>query len=169
MSPRPVETAPVVGEDATVLPPWLQDQVGRRFPGGRFRLEPWLNWLVCDAVSAPPPTGRVAHPLMPWVACTLAMGVTWHELFAWFGSNADDGPMFGQHRTVFHEDMLVDQEYEVSGQITAVQRKSGRSLGVFDLVAYEFELRDGQRGRSVIAECHNSLVLPRRTTEAPGG
>ncbi|MBB3665196.1 hypothetical protein FB384_004147 [Prauserella sediminis] len=138
-------------------------RIGRAFPGGEFTVERWFAWLLADAALAGPETGPVgepAHPLLAWTAATQAMGVTWDELFSWFGSSADDGPMFGEHETVWHAPMRVGRTYLVSGEVTSADRKSGRS-GVFDVIGYVFRLHDKESGAHV-ADCWNSLILPRR-------
>lgn len=135
-------------------------QVGRRFPGGEFVIEPWRAWLVADVVLDEP-GGTVAHPLFVWMAATGAMGLSWDELFAWFGSTAADGPMFGEHETSIHRPLVVGGTYEVSGGIISAARKTGRTAGVFDLVGYELELHDKADGVQV-ATCWNSIVFPRR-------
>ncbi|MBB3051451.1 hypothetical protein FHS23_002474 [Prauserella isguenensis] len=159
---------PVGGAAATTADD-VAAQVGRALPGGRFTVERWFAWLLADAAleqphaSAPDGAGdELAHPLLAWTAATQAMGVTWDELFAWFGSSADDGPMFGEHETVWHAPMRVGRTYLVSGEITSADRKSGRS-GVFDVIGYAFRLHDEDNGAHV-ADCWNSLILPRRSS-----
>lgn len=136
--------------------------VGREFPGGDYTLTASRAWLIADALGDDPwdPT---PHPVLAWMAGVGAMGVTWDELFAWFGATADDGPMFGEHRTTMHRPLTGGATYRVSGRIVSVQRKSGRRAGVFDVVAYELDLHlsDDPAGE-LVARCHNSIVLPRR-------
>lgn len=149
--------------DRVEVPPEedIRRQVGRRFPGGEFVIEPWRAWLVAD-VTLDEPGPKVAHPLFVWLAATGAMGLNWDELFAWFGSSALDGPMFGEHQTSIHRPLMVGGTYAVSGGITSAERKSGRTAKSFDLVGYELELRDTADGVHV-ANCWNSIVFPRRS------
>ena len=140
--------------------------VGREFPGGRCAIEDYKAWLMADALGDDPydPT---PHPVLAWMTSVAGMGLSWDELFAWFGATAADGPMFGEHRTVFHGELTCD-DYQVTGRITSVDRKSGRRAGVFDIVGYELELRRGgdEGGATggtgeLVATCWNSLILPR--------
>jgi hypothetical protein len=132
--------------------------VGREFPGGHYTLEPWRAWLLADALGDDP-TDTQPHPVMAWMAAVGGMGVTWDELFAWFDATADDGPMFGEHRTTLHAPLRSGETYRVSGKVTSVDRKTGRRAGTFDIVGYELYLHDEQEH---VATCWNSLVLPRR-------
>ena len=144
----------------------LAGQVGRAFPGGSYTIHPWRAWLLADAVLAPPPSlvegggaGQVAHPLFAWMAATGAMGITWDELFAWFGAAASDGPVFGEHETTLHRPLRVGATYRVSGGIVSAERKKGRRAGVFDVVGYSMDLHAADVH---VATCWNSIVFPRR-------
>ncbi|MCF8608388.1 hypothetical protein L5I01_34050, partial [Gordonia sp. HY442] len=108
--------------------------VGREFPGGAYRIEPWRAWLVAD-VLGDDPYDETPHPMMAWMASVGGKGMTWDELFAWFGATADDGPMFGEHQTTFHAS-LTCADYRVTGRITSFDRKVGRRTGTFDIVGY---------------------------------
>ncbi|HLU57778.1 MAG TPA: hypothetical protein VKZ81_20165 [Pseudonocardia sp.] len=146
----------------------LAAQVGRRFPGGTYTIEPWRAWLVADAVLAEPPpvqkaAGEVAHPLFAWIAATGAMGIGWDELFSWFGATAADGPVFGEHETTLHRPLRIGATYRVSGRVVSAERKVGRRTGPFDVVGYELDLHLDPDGTHV-ARCWNSIVFPRRTT-----
>lgn len=130
--------------------------VGRELPGGTCSVEQWKAWLMADALGDDPWADGV-HPVLAWMTSVGGMGLSWDEFFAWFGATAADGPMFGEHHTVFHGD-LTCADYRVSGVITSVDRKSGRRTGVFDVVGYELQLR---RDDELVATCWNSLILPR--------
>src|SRR6478609_2827899 len=135
-------------------------QVGRAFPGGDYKIHPWRAWLLADTLLVAP-DDAVAHPVAAWMAAVGGMGMTWDDLFAWFGSTSADGPMFGEHRTTLHGRVRVGATYRISGGITSVDRKVGGS-GTFDLIGYQMELHDTASGVHV-ATCWNSLVLPRRS------
>jgi len=138
----------------------LASMVGRRFPGGTYAITPWRAWLTNDVVLAPQ-GGEHAHPVFVFIAATSAMGVSWDELFAWFGATAADGPLFGDCDIEIARPLLVGGEYRVEGLVYAAERKQGRRAGVFDLVRYRLELHDGADGPAAV--CRNSIVFPRRT------
>lgn len=151
----------------------LEGQVGRAFPGGEYTVHPWRAWLLADTVLAPTPSlladgdadeEQVAHPLFAWMAATGAMGITWDELFAWFGAAASDGPVFGEHETTLHRPMRVGATYRVTGGIVSAERKVGRRTGVFDVVGYSMDLHrtDQDEDGEHVATCWNSIVFPRR-------
>jgi hypothetical protein len=139
----------------------VRAQIGRRFPGGTYTIEPWRAWLISDAVLEPPPDGKLAHPLFAWLAATGGWGMTWDDLFGWFGAGAADGPMFGEHETTIHRSLTIGATYRVTGGITSADRKTGRTTGPFDVVGYRMDLHDEADGVHV-ATCWNSIIFPRR-------
>lgn len=144
----------------------LQGLVGTRFPGGRYTIEPYVNWLTCDCVRAPEMVGATtAHPLFFYMATLGGIGLPLEELFELCGSSSEDGPMFGEWGMQAHEPLRMDTEYVVSGGITGVQRKDGKKTGIFDIVEFELELREvavpGDPGH-LVAVTRSSFIYPRR-------
>lgn len=137
--------------------PW-GELVGRPFPGGSYTIEPWKAWLTADAIGDDP-WDDVPHPVLAWVAAVGGMGLTWDDFFAWFGATAEDGPMFGEHRTTLHSALRPGTTYAVSGKVVSVDRKVGRRAGTFDVVGYSLELHEGAEH---VVTCFNSIVFPRR-------
>ena len=78
-------------DEATLL-----EVVGWEFPGGRFTIEPYEHWLMCDAVGAEPSRSGIANPMFVYYAALGGMGVSLDDLFAKVGATADDGVMFGE-------------------------------------------------------------------------
>ncbi|MBB2747124.1 UNVERIFIED_ORG: hypothetical protein FHR35_007003 [Microbispora rosea subsp. rosea] len=133
--------------------------VGWRLPGGEYIIEPYVDWLLNDVVGAPV-DGHWAHPLFAYLATARGKGITWDEVFEICGATAADGPMFGEHETELLRPLKVGEKVTVSGRFTSAERKKGRRAGVFDIVAFEVELR-GADG-AVAARTRNSIVFPRR-------
>jgi hypothetical protein len=140
----------------------LEKIVGTPFPGGRFTIEPYEHWLLCDVVQSARPENGLAHPLYVYNAALAGMGISVDELFTMCGATAEDGPMFGEHETEIREPLLVGGSYDVTGRVTKVDRKQGRKAGVFDLVYFELDVTDPDSGE-VKAVCRNSFVFPRRS------
>lgn len=137
----------------------LAGLVGQRLPGGSYTIEPYVDWLVKDVVGAPV-GGPVAHPLFAYIASARGKGISWDEVFAMCGASADDGPMFGEHRTRLERALVPGETVLVNGEFTTAVRKSGRS-GVFDVIGFEMTLTD-ETGQ-VVGSTYNSVVYPRRS------
>ncbi len=138
----------------------LWSVVGRPFPGGTYTAEPWRSWLTNDTVLGPQ-SDPALHPVFAFLATTGAMGLTWGELFAWFGASAADGPMIGDCEIELLQPMVAGSTYRIGGEICSAERKVGRRAGTFDLVNYRLDMRDDMD--RLVATCRNSLVLPRRS------
>ncbi|MEE8601445.1 hypothetical protein [Euzebya tangerina] len=126
----------VISEEA------LADEiVGRVLPDGGYRIEPYLAWLVADAVESPGLGVGLAHPMFTYFAAQGGIGVTLDELFAMAYATSDDGVMLGTAELDIVRPLEVGQRFDVVGTVEDVTRKSGRT-GVFDIVTYRLEMRD---------------------------
>lgn len=135
--------------------------VGHRFPGGRFRVEEYVDHLVRDVVGAPPdPEPGAAHPMVAFVAAQGGIGMTLEDVFAVFDAHSSDGPMLGGWSVDVTEPLRVGAEYEVRGVVERVDRKHGARTGAFDLVTVAVDLV-GDDGR-VHAVVRPTYVFPRR-------
>jgi hypothetical protein len=136
----------------------LRARVGHRFPGGRARIEPYVDWLVRDVVGAPQGDEHL-HPTVAFLAAQGGIGTGLEEVFALFGSSSTDGPMLGEWAVEFARPLRAGVEYGVRAEVEAARRRSGRS-GVLDLVTVLIELvgPDGE----VHATVRPTYAFPRR-------
>jgi hypothetical protein len=136
---------------------------GRHLPGGVFTIDPSENSQLCSILECEPLPKGSAHPLYAYIATQRAMGITVNGLFEMFGVSMDAGPMLATTVLQFGQRPLkTGSRYEIDGRILQVERKNGRKLGLFDLVAVELRLlEDG----AVAAHAVNSFVMPRAVAE----
>lgn len=137
----------------------LESIVGRTFPGGAYTVESYIDWLVHDVVEDGH-DGRVAHPLLGFIATLLGKGMSLDELFEICGATSADGPMFGEHETELFRPLEIGETYSVSGEFVSAVRKNGKKAGTFDIVRFELTLTDSHGERA--AKVFNSFVFPRR-------
>ena len=138
----------------------LRDEiVGREFPEGRFTIQPYEAWLTADAVLSPPLRDGVVHPMYVYYAALGGMGIDLDTLFAWAHSSAADGPMFGEARIEQRRPFRAGETLVVTGGITGLIRKSGRS-GTFDIVEFRLDLTDTDG--ELVGVSTNSFIYPRR-------
>jgi hypothetical protein len=135
---------------------------GTALPGGSFMIEPAENERLCSILQCAPAEDGTAHPLYSYIATQRAMGVTVDGLFEMFDLSMDAGPMLATSLLELAGPLKTSTDYRVTGRIQKVERKTGRKLGVFDLLAVELELLE--RGARA-AGATNSFVLPRGTSE----
>ncbi|WP_214407545.1 hypothetical protein [Pseudonocardia lacus] len=139
----------------------LAHLVGTPIPGGSWRLADHENWLGHDALYSTPE--QAPHPVMAFVAAQRGLGVTVAELFALWGTDMADGPMLTESSLEFPGEFRAGVDYEVSGTVESVQRKSGRTMGEFDLLTARFEL--AERVGAPVAVVRNVYALPRRAEQ----
>lgn len=133
---------------------------GTILPSGSYRLTRAENERLCRAVGADPdPSGR-AHPLFYYVATQVGIGISVEGLLALCAFDVADGPLMIGSEAVFASELLVDETYQVEGEIVSLVRKPSRTFGAVDLLSFRLTLRD-QAGEARV-ECVNQWMLPRR-------
>lgn len=137
----------------------LAHLVGEPIPGGTWTLAGYENWLGHDALYSTPE--ETPHPVMAFVAAQRGLGVSVAELFRMWGTEMSDGPMLTESTLEFPGEFRAEVEYRVGGTVESVVRKSGRTMGAFDLLAARFEL--AEPGGAPVAVVRNVYALPRRT------
>ncbi len=138
---------------------------GTPFPEGRYRIETWAQALLCDRLGSSAPTDGSAHPLFAYLATQAGIGIDIDGILECAGCRAEDGPMMASCDIEFHAPLRVGATYRVTGQVLGTERKSGRTMGAFDLFSYELSLHDDAR-TAVAARVTNVLVIPRRNDES---
>jgi len=134
----------------------LAHLVGKRVPGGTYSVAGYENWLLRDAVYAEP-EGPV-HPIAAFIGAQRGMGMTVAELFAMLECDINDGPVLAESTIELHEDLAVDRQYRVDGEVTGIVRKHGAAMGAFDLVTCTFTLTDGD---TEVARVSNTYAIGR--------
>ncbi|MFC5748485.1 hypothetical protein [Actinomadura rugatobispora] len=136
----------------------LAHLVGKTIPDGVWRLADYENWLGHDALYSTPE--EAPHPVMAFVAAQRGLGVSVAELFRMWGTEMSDGPMLTESTLEFPGEFEAELEYRVTGTVESVVRKSGRTMGEFDLLTARFELV--RPGGGTDAVVRNVYALPRR-------
>lgn len=137
---------------------------GYRFPGGDYRIQPYRHWLACDAIGADPRAfGDAAHPLFVYYAAIGGMGMSLESLFEFCGAGPDTPPpMLGETSLEIETPLSIGATYRVSGVIADVRRRSGRRVGLMNLITAVFELRDADGEEQ--ARCRIVFVFPRQSS-----
>ena len=140
----------------------LAHLVGAPIPGGTWTVAEHENWLGHDALYSTPE--QAPHPVMAFVAAQRGLGTTVADLFRSWGTEMDDGPMLTESTLEFPGKFRAGVAYDVSGTVESVVRKSGRTMGEFDLLTARFELSDPDG--TAVAVVRNVYALPRREEAA---
>jgi len=140
----------------------LEITPGTTLPGGSYALGAQRHELLIGALGGNAPADGSAHPLAAWLVAWGGCGVSIGDLFAAAGVPMEDGPMLGSCDLELLRPIEIETEYAVSGEIVALQEKTGRRIGRFDVMTMRMEV--SEPGGDLVATCTPSLILPR-----PGG
>lgn len=139
----------------------LREEIaGKPLPDGSYTIEPYVAWLMADAMESPPLPDGVAHPMFAFFAAQNGMGVTLDEMFALCHASADDGVMMGTTEIDLARPLEVGERFTVRGAMDDVVRKQGRS-GTFDIIGFHLDLVDA--GGDVAATARMEFIYPRRS------
>jgi acyl dehydratase len=131
---------------------------GTSIPPGHYRIPGYESRLLDEIVHAEP--GRPEpHPVYGFIVPQLGMGLSIEDLLEFFGSSGEQGPMLGSCTVEYHAPLAIGEDYYVSGEVIAAERKSGRTLGTFDSVTYCLQARTADAALTVTAT--NTFLLPR--------
>ncbi len=123
------------------------------------------NAKLCQSTGVQPATDGSAHPIYYYIATQVAMGKTVAGVCETCEFDVDDGPMMGSSGVRFAGQLMVGQDYRVTGEILSLVRKKSRKLGVMDVLTYRLRLHPAAGGDAVL-ETDNVWVLPRKELAA---
>lgn len=141
----------------------LEHLVGRSLPDGEFTISPRDNHLLAEAVGAATRLDDdMAHPIWAYIATQRGIGIRLDALFGLAMFAVEDGPMLGSMEVELIRPLHVATRYRITGEIIAIQRKRGRSIGSFDVLSVRERVLDSSG--NVVAVVTNSFILPRKAT-----
>ena len=117
--------------------------VGHRFPGGRYRIEHWENWLLTDCTGAEQLPDGIVHPIALFHVPILGSGITITKLFELGGATGAGSVGLESYDWEYFSPLREDVEYRIDGGITEVERRTADNGQVYDALAFSIELFDG--------------------------
>ena len=119
----------------------IQALLGHQFPGGRYTIAHWENFLLTECTGTDPLPGDLAHPVALFHVPILGAGTSIAEMFAL--GQAEDGVSIGieSYEWQFHQSLREEVEYDITGEITAAERISDDKQ-TYDRIQFRFDLRD---------------------------
>lgn len=134
--------------------------VGHRFPGGTVTTETHRTWLWADAVLAHQDHQHV-HPSYLFLMALHGTGADVNEILALVDFRPEEGALAGAYGFEFKAPLRHDVEYRVEGEITAIERKRGKRMGLFDRLTFEISVIDPES--DAVAVTHSTVwMLPRK-------
>ena len=119
--------------------------IGHRFPGGRYRIEHWENWLLTDCTGADQLPDSLVHPIALFHVPILGSGITITKLFELGHATGAGSVGLESYDWEYLRPLREDIEYVIEGGITAVERRVTDTGQIYDAVAFTIELfEDGE-------------------------
>jgi hypothetical protein len=116
--------------------------VGHRFPGGRYTIAHWENWLLTDCTGADQLGDGLVHPIALFHVPILGAGTSIGEIFALLGvAGAGSVKLLGYDWEYFTP-LREEVEYRCEGGIVEVERVTTDDGAVADEIAFSIELYD---------------------------
>jgi len=143
----------------------------REIPGGSITIEPWEAYLWADATSSESDVfrsdetarehgegGQLAPPSLGFHVAVEATGGIQDNLDA-ADVDWEAGALLGQQRYEFHQPIHVGEEYDVSAELTDIERKRGSS-GTFDVATFIYHVQDSDADPVFEMEVDQLLMKP---------
>lgn len=129
--------------------------VGHRFPGGRYTIAHWENFLLTECTGAEPLPDDLAHPValfhMPILGANTSIG----EMFALGQADSDFSIGIESYDWRIYKPLREELEYTVTAEITEADRRGGGDK-VYDRIQFRFDLAepDGAEAASSLVTWH---------------
>jgi hypothetical protein len=120
----------------------LHALVGHRFPGGRYRIAHWENWLLTDCTGREPMPGGLVHPIVLFHAPILGANTSIAELFRLGHASGAGSVGLESYDWEYLAPLREEIDYDVEGGIVEAERITTDTGQIVDRVAFRIELRD---------------------------
>lgn len=125
------------------LPPEseIEALVGHQFPGGRYTIAHWENFLLTECTGAKPLDDDYAHPVALFHMPILGANTSIAEMFALGQADHDASIGIESYEWEFHQPLREEIEYRVAAEITSAARHVEPDR-TYDRIQFRFDLFD---------------------------
>jgi hypothetical protein len=126
---------------APALPPveTIRALVGHEFPGGKYTIAHWENFLLTECTGSAPLPGHIAHPVALFHVPILGAGTSIGEMFALGQAESDSSIGIESYDWEIRQALEEDVEYTISGKVTEADRRT-TERGTADRIQFRFDL-----------------------------
>ncbi|WP_145999131.1 hypothetical protein [Oceanicoccus sp. KOV_DT_Chl] len=127
--------------------------VGHQFPGGRYTIAHWENFLLTGCTGAEPLANGVVHPVALFHVPIMGAGTNIAEMFKLGQAESDLSIIPESYDWEIFEPLKEDMEYHISGEIVAAERRHNEQGQIYDWLQFCFELKNPNQqltARSII-------------------
>ncbi len=128
----------------------------RHFPGGRYTIAHWENYLLTDCTTSKQLSDGLAHPVCLFHVSILGSGVDIAELFAICGAEGPGSVGLDGYDWEFFSPLCIDTEYVVQGSIVEWEHRLDRHDNPYDSMKFAIELRTAGDTPNLVARATNT-------------
>jgi hypothetical protein len=114
--------------------------VGHRFPGGVYTVAHWENFLLTECTGADLLPDGMVHPVVLFHMPILGSRTTIGEMFALGQADSDFSIGIESYDWEMFEPLREETPYQVSGKVTAADRRARPDGRPFDRIQFQFEV-----------------------------
>ena len=114
---------------------------GHRFPGGKYTIAHWENFLLTECTGASPMPDDLAHPVALFHMPILGAGTSIAEMFALGRAESDFSIGIESYDWEIFKPLREELEYDVTGEVTSSERRNENGR-VFDRIRFRFDLAE---------------------------
>ena len=119
----------------------IQALLGHEFPGGRYTIAHWENFLLTECTGADPLPDDLAHPVALFHVPILGAGTSIAEMFQLGQAEAGGSIGIESYEWEFHQTLREETEYLITGKITTAERIITDDK-TYDRIQFRFDLAD---------------------------
>jgi acyl dehydratase len=128
----------------------------RQFPGGRYTIAHWENYLLTDCTTSQQLADGLAHPVCLFHVSILGSGVDIAELFAIGGAEGPGSVGLDGYDWEFFTPLRIDTEYVVQGSIVEWEHRLDKHDNPYDSMKFAIELRTPGDTANLVARATNT-------------
>lgn len=119
----------------------IEALLGYEFPGGRYTIAHWENFLLTECTGAEPLPDGLAHPVALFHVPILGAGTSIAEMFSL--GQAEPGVSVGieSYEWEFYKLLREEVEYEIIGKIIVAERVD-KETQFYDRIQFRFDLKE---------------------------
>ena len=141
--------------------------IGHRFPGGRYTIASWENYLLTDCTTADQLPGDLVHPVAMFHVPILGSGVSIAELFDICGAEGPGTVGLDGYDWEYFLPLIIDTEYRATGSIVQWDHRVDDRGRPYDSMQFAIELHLESQPTALVARATNTWRFRRAPATAP--